>query len=299
MWQENRPEALGNLPLRVLLHRAWLERKKNFDSIIEFTRCNPFCTDKIDFINEINDGPRLLAVKADLPDCPTKCTQCCTQGPKIPQLITKAERLREIEDSLSSGECSGLIIITGFDEGDLPEALKHWNCAVTVSPKQFIYETGNLAEEKLEQLCTGLRKLIKSGIPISLLILVSEEIEQNFQLLVKLAELQLPVLTLLFDMGTGRIESQESAEQYGRLGAMVRILNPKAELGCACIGSCRQQASLLEQYILNAGFNTISCPSEETVSLARDMGLEPRFKERCCLVRSGPWLEEKSFPLSN
>lgn len=286
------------MPLRVLLHRAWLERKKNFESIIEFPRHNPFCTEQIGF-HHGNAAPRLLVVKADFRACSAECTQCCTLREAVPRLTVGFDELQKIGDRLPYGGCSGLISLADYRVSELPGALERWNCAVPVSPEQFINGTGNLAEEKLEQFCSRLSSLLETGIAIAPLILVSGELEQNLHLLVKLAELQLPALTVFFNVSDCPTDTPKSVEQYGMLGAMVRILNPKAELGFVCIGTFRQQTSLLEQYALNAGFNAISCPSEETVSLAKDLGLEPRFKERCCLVRPRPRLEETPLSQSN
>ncbi|WP_338833250.1 Biotin synthase [Moorella humiferrea] len=75
-----------------------------------------------------------------------------------------------------------------------------------------------------------------------------------------------------------------SVEKCGRIIALARLANPRAQLSLGCARPAGYERPLLEQFAINAGVNAIAYPSPETIRLAREMALEIEFNDWCCTL---------------
>ena len=63
-----------------------------------------------------------------------------------------------------------------------------------------------------------------------------------------------------------------------------RELMPETEISLGCARP-RKSAPAMEALALQAGVNRMALPSDETLALARELGLEAQFRKTCCSVR--------------
>lgn len=70
----------------------------------------------------------------------------------------------------------------------------------------------------------------------------------------------------------------------GLLMARTRLRLPTTHLVLGCARPVGRPARALEAYALRAGFNGVAFPADETVELARELGLRATFAERCCAI---------------
>jgi len=78
------------------------------------------------------------------------------------------------------------------------------------------------------------------------------------------------------------------AADCGRIIALARTANPTAYLSLGCARPAGNRAALIEQFALNAGVNAIAFPCEETIELAKEMGLKARYSNMCCVLDPEP-----------
>lgn len=76
-----------------------------------------------------------------------------------------------------------------------------------------------------------------------------------------------------------------TAEEVCGVLIRARELMPETEISLGCARP--RNADVLEALALRAGVSRMALPSEETVDLARQLGLEPTFYKTCCSVRLG------------
>ncbi|HHW07199.1 MAG TPA: hypothetical protein GXX34_06685 [Clostridia bacterium] len=313
MWKANEPETLQNSPLSVLLHRAWLERKKNFESEIHISSCQPLLTEMALAGTKLQ---QFTVVTADGKGSAANCTACCQTGNSDTQTVNSAAALRAVGERLNPGQCSGLIAITyenskchlsgysetlnylnsihcrvsiitnnlDFVEHVLPLNGGLSNLTIVVSAKLMFNGNGSQANEDLESLMARLKAICQQAKNVSFVFVISGECERELDLLMALSQLDYCHLTLLDNSSGSKPVNGEQLEQCAKLVAIARILNPKRKLIFAGTNNAPSMASLLEQYALNAGVNEIARPSEEAISLLKDLGLDLKVKERCCLV---------------
>jgi hypothetical protein len=79
-----------------------------------------------------------------------------------------------------------------------------------------------------------------------------------------------------------------SPEAVAELLARSRLALPAAPLVLGCARPVGRHSRELERYALRAGVNGLAFPADETVALARELGLEPRFEQRCCAMERRP-----------
>lgn len=70
-------------------------------------------------------------------------------------------------------------------------------------------------------------------------------------------------------------------ESVGRLIALARILNPQTPVALGCARPAASKAEV-EALAIRAGVTAVAYPSQQSVDLARSVGLEVRFSELCC-----------------
>lgn len=75
-----------------------------------------------------------------------------------------------------------------------------------------------------------------------------------------------------------------SPERVAELMARARLMLPETPLVLGCARPVGRASRALERYALRAGFNGLAFPADETVALARELGLRPVVDERCCAM---------------
>jgi uncharacterized radical SAM superfamily protein len=73
-----------------------------------------------------------------------------------------------------------------------------------------------------------------------------------------------------------------SPVEIARLMATARLLMPETPIALGCERPRNKNGLLLERLALLAGATRMAVWSEETVRLAQELGLEPRFQPTCC-----------------
>lgn len=73
-------------------------------------------------------------------------------------------------------------------------------------------------------------------------------------------------------------------EEIGRLAAIARIMNPDARVLLGCARPAIREKSEMESLALRAGINGMAYPSDATVELAKELGLETIFRDACCTL---------------
>ena len=71
-------------------------------------------------------------------------------------------------------------------------------------------------------------------------------------------------------------------EEVGRLAAIARIMNPDRRILLGCARPAIREKSEMESLALRAGINGMAYPSDATIELAKELGLETIFRDACC-----------------
>ena len=75
-----------------------------------------------------------------------------------------------------------------------------------------------------------------------------------------------------------------NVDAVGFLMARTRLRLPSTPLVLGCARPVGRPARALEAYAVRAGFNGVAFPADETIELARRLGLRSTFAERCCAI---------------
>jgi uncharacterized radical SAM superfamily protein len=97
------------------------------------------------------------------------------------------------------------------------------------------------------------------------------------------AALVVVVLTPLKGTPMAGVEAPAPVE-VARLMANARLLMPETPIALGCERPRNKDGLLLERLALLAGANRMAVWSEDTVKLAEELGLRPRFQPTCCSV---------------
>ena len=75
-----------------------------------------------------------------------------------------------------------------------------------------------------------------------------------------------------------------AAQDVARLMANARIAFPGIPVMLGCARPAGPYRAATDRFALEAGLDAIAFPVDATITLARDMGLEPRFARTCCAL---------------
>lgn len=73
-----------------------------------------------------------------------------------------------------------------------------------------------------------------------------------------------------------------SPEDIARIAAAARILNPSTPVALGCVRPTGGERGRAEALAVRAGVNAVAFPREETVRLARSLGLKVGHRDACC-----------------
>jgi hypothetical protein len=73
-------------------------------------------------------------------------------------------------------------------------------------------------------------------------------------------------------------------DETSRISAIARILNPKIPIRMGCIRPAHPSKAETEKGFIDSGVNTIAYPLQVTIEYAKEIGLETKFIEMCCIL---------------
>ncbi len=130
------------------------------------------------------------------------------------------------------------------------------------------------------------------GIPVMPHVIIGldwGQVKGEVEALSMLGQLKPDVLVLVILMpfpGTPMADLVPDIGQVERVILAARILNPDIPIQLGCAKPQGDFKERVERFAVECGVNGIAYPIDETVSRAREIGLEPAFHDDCCsLVR--------------
>jgi len=76
--------------------------------------------------------------------------------------------------------------------------------------------------------------------------------------------------------------SAPSPEEIGEIFSSARTLFPETPILLGCARPEGREKREIDELAVRTGLNGIAYPAEGIVTLSRELGLEPRFRENCC-----------------
>jgi len=142
--------------------------------------------------------------------------------------------------------------------------------------------------EDYQRSMKALKRYVKYVVPHICVGLHAGEVRGEFRALEMASEIKPPLVVLLVLTPTAGTEFEKSlapsVDDFRRVAAEARLRFPEAQLSLGCMRPRDSGRLGMELAALQAGFDRIELPAEQTLEAARDMGLEVKKLRACCAV---------------